>query len=78
MMVAVPSVPPLNENVTVCPFGIFPLLASVAVNFTDVPDVDGFGDEVSVIVIFAGSPSESLCTNVAEWHCENYLEKANY
>jgi hypothetical protein len=44
----------LNVNVTVCPLGKPPSLVSVAVNFTDLPDVDGFGVDVSVIVICAG------------------------
>ena len=39
------------------------MLVSLAVNFTDVPDVDGFGNEVSFIVICAGL---TVCVNTGD------------
>ena len=52
LIVAEPSVVPFELKVTV-PVGRLPLLASVAVNVTLWPFVDGLGEDFSVMVIVA-------------------------
>ena len=49
----VPSVAPPVLNVTILPTGNPPLLVKVALNVTDLPSSDGFGEGVSVIVVVA-------------------------
>ena len=51
-IVVVAKVAPAKLNVTV-PVGNPPLVVNVAVNFTDLPEGDGFGVDVSDIVIVA-------------------------
>jgi hypothetical protein len=51
-IVAVAKVVPARLNVT-GPVGNPPVLVNVAVNFTGVPEGDGFGADVSDIVIVA-------------------------
>ena len=51
-MMAEPNVVVSEANITtfVVPLGTPPLLVRVAVNFTDLPALDGFMDEVRVIL----------------------------
>jgi hypothetical protein len=53
LIVPVPKVVVPRVKVTVWPLGKPPVLLSVAVNLTDWPDLDGFGDDASTMLIAA-------------------------
>jgi hypothetical protein len=47
-----PNADPPSRNCTV-PVGVPPPEVTVAVNVTDCPNVEGFGDDVTVVVVLA-------------------------
>lgn len=62
LSVAVPSAPEPFLKVTV-PVGVPPLDVTVAVNFTEAPNVDGFKEETTEVVLVA---CLTVCVSTAE------------
>jgi hypothetical protein len=54
-----------SKNVTV-PVGVPEAVATVAVKVTLWPNVDGFKDEVTVVVVVAGGAAFTVCVNAGE------------